>query len=267
MCELQKYCWRVIRRGKNFSCSFYLFHPFSAYPKLLLFFFFFFPFNWFSLYGTSPAPPTNFTSYVPMTGSSLTPPASSVATPAVSASPQLPAGSPWWTQPSSPRYHPYTVAHPGASAAAATPRSLSISIPSSSPSAPAVAAGPPAMAALPSRHRPSATGPPVFAASPGALRRRPSFQSRIPPRYCTRAECVCCVLCRVWHQPAGWKSFCLCSAHPTHSQLISVFGFVLIPWLANQVSLTCLCAFEVWCNYFKGSNMVLISSSSWIHSS
>lgn len=43
MCELQKYCWRVIRRGKNFSCSFYLFHPFSAYPKLLLFFFSFSP--------------------------------------------------------------------------------------------------------------------------------------------------------------------------------------------------------------------------------
>lgn len=39
------------------------------------------------------------------------------------------------------------------------------------------------------------------------------------------------------------------------------FGFVLIPWLANQVSLTCLCAFEVWCNYFKGSSMVLIFSS------
>ncbi|KAI1231555.1 hypothetical protein IHE44_0008010 [Lamprotornis superbus] len=137
-----------------------------------------------SLYGTSPAPPTNFTSYVPMTGSSLTPPASSVATPAVapmSASSQLPAGSPWWPQPSSPRYRPYTVAHPGASAAAATPRSLSISIPSSSPSPPAVAAGPPAMPAITSRHRPSAMGPPLFPASPGALRRRPSFQSRIPP--------------------------------------------------------------------------------------
>lgn len=148
-----------------------------------------------------------------MTGSSLTPPASSVVPPAaapVAVSSQLPAGSPWWPQPSSPRYRPYTVAHSGGSAAAATPRSLSISIPSSSPSPPAVAAGPPTMPAVTSRHRPTAMGPPLFAASPGALRRRPSFQSRIPPRYCTRAECVCCVLCRVWHQPAVCRSFCLC---------------------------------------------------------
>ncbi|KAM3659711.1 ubiquitin conjugation factor E4 B isoform 2-T2 [Ammospiza maritima maritima] len=136
-----------------------------------------------SLYGTSPAPPTNFTSYVPMTGSSLTPPASSVATPAVapiSASSQVAAASPSWTQPCSPRYRPYTVAHPGASAAAA-PRSPSVSIPSSSPSAPAMAAGPAAMPVITSRHRPTAMGPPLFTASPGALRRRPSLQSRIPP--------------------------------------------------------------------------------------
>ncbi|KAF2973656.1 hypothetical protein EK904_004498 [Melospiza melodia maxima] len=136
-----------------------------------------------SLYGTSPAPPTNFTSYVPMTGSSLTPPASSVATPAVapiSASSQGAAASPSWTQPCSPRYRPYTVAHPGASAAAA-PRSPSLSIPSSSPSPPAVAAGPAAMPVITSRHRPTAMGPPLFTASPGALRRRPSLQSRIPP--------------------------------------------------------------------------------------
>lgn len=197
-----------------------------------------------------------------MTGSSLTPPASSVATPAVapiSVSSQLPAASPSWTQPSSARYRPYTVAHPGGSAA--VPRSLGISIPSSSPSPPALAAGPAAMPLIPSRHRPAAVVPPLFAASPGAWRRRPSLQSRIPPRYCTRAEWVWCVLCRVWHQPAVWKDLPLCWAHPTHPELISAFGFVLIPWLANQVSLTCLCAFEVWCNYFKGSSMVLISSS------
>lgn len=132
-----------------------------------------------------------------MTGSSLTPPASSVATPAVppiSVSSQLPAASPSWTQPCSPRYRPYTVAHSGGSAAAATPRSLSISIPSSSPSPPAMAAGPAAMPVITSRHRPTATGPPLFTASPGALRRRPSLQSRIPPRYCTRAVCLVCAL-------------------------------------------------------------------------
>ncbi|NXA66840.1 UBE4B factor, partial [Mohoua ochrocephala] len=137
-----------------------------------------------SLYGTSPAPPTNFTSYVPMTGSSLTPPASSVAStavPPITVSSHLPAASPSWTQPSSPRYRPYTVAHSGGFAASSIPRSLSISIPSSSPSPPAMAAGPPAMPVIPSRHRPTAMGPPLFTASPGALRRRPSLQSRIPP--------------------------------------------------------------------------------------
>ncbi|NWV42853.1 UBE4B factor, partial [Grantiella picta] len=137
-----------------------------------------------SLYGTSPAPPTNFTSYVPMTGSSLTPPASSVATtaaPPITVSSHLPAASPSWTQPSSPRYHPYTVAHSGGFAASSIPRSLSISIPSSSPSPPAMAASPPAMPAITSRPRPTAMAPPLFTASPGALRRRPSLQSRIPP--------------------------------------------------------------------------------------
>lgn len=58
------------------------------------------------------------------------------------------------------------------------------------------------------------------------------------------------------------ENFSLCWAHPTHPELVSAFGFVLIPCLANQVSLTRLCAFEVWCNYFEGSNMVFISSSS-----
>nr|XP_009669752.1 PREDICTED: ubiquitin conjugation factor E4 B isoform X4 [Struthio camelus australis] len=58
-----------------------------------------------SLYGTSPAPTMNFTSYVPMTGSSLTPPASSVATtsvPSISVSSHLTATSPSGIQPSSP---------------------------------------------------------------------------------------------------------------------------------------------------------------------
>lgn len=161
-----------------------------------------------------------------MTGSSLTPPASSVSTPAV---PPL-SGSPWCSQPSSsPRYRPYTVAHPAGAAAAASPRSLGISIPSSSPNPAAMAAGPPAVPATPSRHRPTATGPPLFTAAAGAWRRRPSLQSRIPPRYCTRAECACCVLCRVWHQPALWNNLPLCSAHPTHPEFISAFGFVLIP--------------------------------------
>ncbi|KAM6371707.1 ubiquitin conjugation factor E4 B isoform 2-T2 [Pluvialis apricaria] len=136
-----------------------------------------------SLYGTSPAPTTNFTSYVPMTGSSLTPPASSVATPSVpsiTVSSHLTATSPSWMQPSSPRYRPYTVAHSGGFSASSIPRSLNISIPSSSPSPPAMAASPPAMPVVTSRQRPTTMGPPLFTASPSTLRRRSSLLNRIP---------------------------------------------------------------------------------------
>ncbi|XP_074780838.1 ubiquitin conjugation factor E4 B isoform X2 [Athene noctua] len=136
-----------------------------------------------SLYGTSPAPTTNFTSYVPMTGSSLTPPASSVATtpvPSITVSSHLTTTSPSWTQPSSPRYRPYTVAHSGGFSASSIPRSLNISIPSSSQSPPAMAASPPAMPVITSRQRPTTMGPPLFTASPSTLRRRSSLQNRIP---------------------------------------------------------------------------------------
>ncbi|KAM6296387.1 ubiquitin conjugation factor E4 B isoform 2-T2 [Aegotheles albertisi] len=136
-----------------------------------------------SLYGTSPAPTTNFTSYVPMTGSSLTPPASSVATtsvPSITVSSHLTATSPSWMQPSSPRYRPYTVTHSGGFSASSIPRSLNISIPSSSPSPPAMAASPPAMPVVTSRQRPTTMGPPLFTASPSTLHRRTSLLNRIP---------------------------------------------------------------------------------------
>uniref|UniRef100_A0A669QX45 Ubiquitin conjugation factor E4 B n=1 Tax=Phasianus colchicus TaxID=9054 RepID=A0A669QX45_PHACC len=136
-----------------------------------------------SLYGTSPAPTTNFTSYVPMTGSSLTPPASSVATtsvPSITVSSHLTATSPSWTQPSSPRYRPYTVAHSGGFSASSTSRSLNISIPASS-SPPVMAASPPAMLLTAPRQRPTTMGPPLFTASPSTLRRRSSLLNRIPP--------------------------------------------------------------------------------------
>uniref|UniRef100_A0A803Y8J5 Ubiquitin conjugation factor E4 core domain-containing protein n=1 Tax=Meleagris gallopavo TaxID=9103 RepID=A0A803Y8J5_MELGA len=135
-----------------------------------------------SLYGTSPAPTTNFTSYVPMTGSSLTPPASSVANtsvPSITVSSHLTATSPSWTQPSSPRYRPYTVAHSGGFSASSTPRSLNISIPTSS-SPPVMAASPPAMLLTAPRQRPTTMGPPLFTASPSTLRRRSSLLNRIP---------------------------------------------------------------------------------------
>ncbi|XP_064381645.1 ubiquitin conjugation factor E4 B isoform X2 [Dromaius novaehollandiae] len=108
-----------------------------------------------SLYGTSPAPTINFTSYVPMTGSSLTPPASSVATtsvPSISVSSHLTAASPSGIQPSSP----------------------------SSPSPPVTATSPPGMPVITSRQRPTAMGPPLFTASPSTLRRRSSLLNRIP---------------------------------------------------------------------------------------
>ncbi|XP_032631356.1 ubiquitin conjugation factor E4 B isoform X3 [Chelonoidis abingdonii] len=57
-----------------------------------------------SLYGTSPAPSNHFSSHVPMTGSSVTPPASSLAitsVPSISVSPHLTAASPSGVQPSS----------------------------------------------------------------------------------------------------------------------------------------------------------------------
>ncbi|NXI66407.1 UBE4B factor, partial [Anseranas semipalmata] len=137
-----------------------------------------------SLYGTSPAPTTNFTSYVPMTGSSLTPPASSVATtsvPSITVSSHLTATSSSWMQPSSPRYRPYTVAHSGGFSASSIPRSLNISIPPSSPSPSVMAASPPAMPVIASRQRPTTTmGPPLFTASPSTLRRHSSLLNRIP---------------------------------------------------------------------------------------
>uniref|UniRef100_A0A8C3C1J2 Ubiquitin conjugation factor E4 B n=1 Tax=Cairina moschata TaxID=8855 RepID=A0A8C3C1J2_CAIMO len=135
-----------------------------------------------SLYGTSPAPTTNFTSYVPMTGSSLTPPASSVATtsvPSITVSSHLTATSPSWMQPSSPRYRPYTVTHSGGFSAS-VPRSLNISIPPSSPSPSVMAASPPAMPVTASRQRPTTMGPPLFTASPSTSRRRSSLLNRIP---------------------------------------------------------------------------------------
>ncbi|XP_030393191.1 ubiquitin conjugation factor E4 B isoform X3 [Gopherus evgoodei] len=58
-----------------------------------------------SLYGTSPASSNHFSSHVPMTGSSVTPPASSLAitsVPSISVSPHLTAASPSGVQPSSP---------------------------------------------------------------------------------------------------------------------------------------------------------------------
>uniref|UniRef100_A0A8C0IXP4 Ubiquitination factor E4B n=1 Tax=Chelonoidis abingdonii TaxID=106734 RepID=A0A8C0IXP4_CHEAB len=125
-----------------------------------------------SLYGTSPAPSNHFSSHVPMTGSSVTPPASSLAitsVPSISVSPHLTAASPSGVQPSSLRYHPYTVTHPWGFSASHIPRSLNISTPASSPSPPVMATSPQAVPVSSSRQRPTTMGPSLSTALPGTL--------------------------------------------------------------------------------------------------
>uniref|UniRef100_A0A452SX38 Ubiquitin conjugation factor E4 n=1 Tax=Ursus americanus TaxID=9643 RepID=A0A452SX38_URSAM len=105
------------------------------------------------------------------------------AVPSISLSPHGAAsGTAAGSQPSSPRYRPYTVTHPWGSSASPSPRSPSISILSSSPSLPALASSPQAVPASSPRPRPSSLGPPSLAASPSAVSRRPS-SLRISPRY------------------------------------------------------------------------------------
>lgn len=115
-----------------------------------------------------------------------------MAGPATSLSPHAAApGSAAGSQPSSPRYRPYTVTHPWGSSTSPTPRSPGISILSSSPSLPALASSLQAVPASSPRQRPSSLGPPSLAASPSAASRRPSAL-RISPRYLfsRRAGCV-----------------------------------------------------------------------------
>ncbi|XP_042708843.1 ubiquitin conjugation factor E4 B isoform X2 [Chrysemys picta bellii] len=151
-----------------------------------------------SLYGTSPAPSNNFSSHVPMTGSSVTPPASSLAitsVPSISVSPHLTAASPSGVQPSSPRYHPYTITHPWGFSASHIPRSLNISIPASSPSPPVMATSPQAVPVSSSRQRPTTVGPPLSTALPGTLSRSSSFLNRIPSSVGGSAGASACDSC------------------------------------------------------------------------
>uniref|UniRef100_A0A8C0SSR1 Ubiquitin conjugation factor E4 n=1 Tax=Canis lupus familiaris TaxID=9615 RepID=A0A8C0SSR1_CANLF len=139
-----------------------------------------------SLYETSPAPSTSFWSSVPvMSPSFASPPArvaGQMAVPSISLGPHggMASGTATGSQPSSPRYRPYTVTHPWGSSTSPTPRSPGISILSSSPSLPALASSPQAVPASSLRQRPSSLGPPSVAASPSAVSRRPS-SLRISP--------------------------------------------------------------------------------------
>ncbi|XP_058994378.1 ubiquitin conjugation factor E4 B isoform X2 [Mustela lutreola] len=132
-----------------------------------------------SLYETSPAPRSGFWSSAPVRSpsfaSSPARAAGLTAGPATSLSPHAAApGSAAGSQPSSPRYRPYTVTHPWGSSTSPTPRSPGISILSSSPSLPALASSLQAVPASSPRQRPSSLGPPSLAASPSAASRRPS---------------------------------------------------------------------------------------------
>uniref|UniRef100_A0A8C0CN08 Ubiquitin conjugation factor E4 n=1 Tax=Balaenoptera musculus TaxID=9771 RepID=A0A8C0CN08_BALMU len=125
-----------------------------------------------SLYETSPAPSTSVWSSVPMMSLPLAPPsraASQASAPPASLSPHgAAAGTPAGSQPSSPRYRPYTVTHPWGSSGS--------SVLSSSPGLPMPASSPQAVPASSSRQRPTGAGPPLLSSSPGvgAVSRRPS---------------------------------------------------------------------------------------------
>ncbi|XP_035881175.1 ubiquitin conjugation factor E4 B isoform X1 [Phyllostomus discolor] len=135
-----------------------------------------------SLYETSPAPHASFWSSVPRMSPPLTSPsagaASRVAVPALSPGAHGAASSSSGTaagsQPSSARYRPYTVTHPGGAAASPAPRPSGCSPRASPPSLPALASSPRAVPASSSRPRATSTGPPLLPASPSAVRRRPS---------------------------------------------------------------------------------------------
>ncbi|XP_047580432.1 ubiquitin conjugation factor E4 B isoform X2 [Lutra lutra] len=132
-----------------------------------------------SLYETSPAPSSSFWSAAPVMSpsfaSSPARAASLMAGPATSLSPHAAApGSAAGSQPSSPRYRPYTVTHPWGSSTSPIPRSPGISILSSSPSLPTLASSLQAVPASSPRQRPNSLGPPSLAASPSAASRRPS---------------------------------------------------------------------------------------------
>ncbi|XP_054857693.1 ubiquitin conjugation factor E4 B isoform X3 [Eublepharis macularius] len=131
-----------------------------------------------SLYGTSPAP-----ALAPLAGSFLVSSASPVVPPpmpSLSVSPHIPGAGPLGVPPSSPRYRPYTVAHPGAFSAPPSLPLAAASTLSRSPTFPVISTSPPATRASSSRIRPITMALPLFTASPGPLSRRPPFLSRTP---------------------------------------------------------------------------------------
>lgn len=113
--------------------------------------------------------------------------------PSPSLSPQSTAsGIAAGSQPSSPRYRPYTVTHPWGSSPCPTPRS---SILANSPGFPAHTSRPRAVPASSFRQRPRSRVPAFPPASPSAASRRPS-SLRTSPRYLFAGELRVCLQCR-----------------------------------------------------------------------
>ncbi|XP_040843818.1 ubiquitin conjugation factor E4 B isoform X1 [Ochotona curzoniae] len=137
-----------------------------------------------SLFETSPAPTGSFWSSASVPAPSSASPsraASQAAVPSASLSPHCTAaGAGTGSQPSSPRYHPYTITHSGVTAPCSAPRSSSTSIVPSSPSLRGSASSPQAVPVSSSGQRPGSMGPPLPPASPRAASRRSSSVGTSP---------------------------------------------------------------------------------------
>lgn len=150
--------------------------------------------------------------------------ASHMAVPSISLSPHSAAsGTAAGSQPSSPRYRPYTVTHPWGSSTSPTTRSSGTSILSSLPRLPALASSPQAVPASSSRQRPTSMGPPLLSASPSAVSRRPS-SLRISPRYLFSRRVGCAFAVQAKEINMVWKNCCA-----TLTSVTCVFLF----WVIN----------------------------------
>uniref|UniRef100_A0A670YEE9 Ubiquitin conjugation factor E4 B n=1 Tax=Pseudonaja textilis TaxID=8673 RepID=A0A670YEE9_PSETE len=156
-----------------------------------------------SLYGSSPIPIFNIASHPPLAGSFLPSSPSPVAplpVSSLSVSPHLLPAGPLSVQPSSPRYRPYTVAHPWTLAAPPALPSSGTSSVSASSTPPGVNPTPPATRVSSSRVRPVANTLPLFSALGSS---RTSSPGRMPSRYicswvnlCNFSVCVFALLGR-----------------------------------------------------------------------
>nr|XP_033777401.1 ubiquitin conjugation factor E4 B isoform X1 [Geotrypetes seraphini] len=128
-----------------------------------------------SLYGISPVPAVGFLSGMPSLSPSSSPETPTSPSPALSISPHVIAA-----QPSSSRYHPYTLTQHGSFPPTHSPRSTNTCMPPSSPGPQLQAISPQEIPTNSASQRPSSIGAPLFSSSPTALNGRLSLLSRIP---------------------------------------------------------------------------------------